>query len=334
MTMKRFSAGLVLAAALSTVFLAAPASADGQRPTVQIKPRVQSEWLDQLRRGPAVGGASRPVVLTQAQQPYYRQRKGLLQMMFQPDRPQPQRRAGTRATAQPRLYAQPQQRLYEQRQPVMYPAPGTRAPQPRQAYRARPPAYADYPRPLHLQNRPRQAPVARAPQRATPAAIARPAPTPVRATPQRRFDPAYLPTMVDYSSEQAPGTIVIDTDNRYLYLVMEGGKAKRYGVGVGRPGFEWAGTHKVTRKAEWPTWTPPEEMKARQPGLPDRMEGGPDNPLGARALYLGSTLYRIHGSNQPWTIGRAVSSGCIRMRNEDVIDLYGRVGVGTKVVVL
>ncbi len=130
------------------------------------------------------------------------------------------------------------------------------------------------------------------------------------------------------------GTIIIDTEARYLYLILDGGKAKRYGVGVGRPGFEWAGVHEVTRKAEWPDWTPPPQMHARQAGLPDHMAGGVDNPLGARALYLGSTLYRIHGSNQPWTIGQAVSSGCIRMRNEDVIDLYDRVGVGTRVIVI
>ena len=109
--------------------------------------------------------------------------------------------------------------------------------------------------------------------------------------------------------------------------------AKRYGVGVGRPGFEWAGVHHVTRKAKWPGWTPPEEMRQRVPNLPVHMAGGVDNPLGARALYLGSTLYRIHGSNQPWTIGHAVSSGCIRMRNQDVVDLYDRVKVGTKVIV-
>jgi len=148
------------------------------------------------------------------------------------------------------------------------------------------------------------------------------------------IDPQYLPRMVGYVGKETPGTIVIDTNRRFLYLVLEGGKAKRYGVGVGRPGFEWAGTHTVTAKAEWPTWTPPEEMRQRQPDLPDAVDGGPDNPLGARALYLGDTLYRIHGSNEPWSIGHAVSSGCIRMRNEDVIDLYDRVGVGTKVVVI
>ncbi|MCX8996279.1 L,D-transpeptidase [Rhizobiaceae bacterium BDR2-2] len=150
-------------------------------------------------------------------------------------------------------------------------------------------------------------------------------------------EPQFLPQMVSYRTPEKPGTIVIDTNNRFLYLVMDGGQAKRYGVGVGKPGFEWAGVHKVTRKAEWPTWHPPAEMRAREAKkghvLPVKMEGGPANPLGARALYLGSTLYRIHGTNAPWTIGNAVSSGCIRMRNEDVIDLYQRVGVGTRVIV-
>ena len=140
--------------------------------------------------------------------------------------------------------------------------------------------------------------------------------------------------MVDYQGPEKPGTIIINTNERYLYLVNRDGTARRYGVGVGRPGFEWAGTHRVSRKAEWPGWTPPAEMRARQPGLPQHMEGGPRNPLGARALYLGSTLYRIHGSNEPWSIGHAVSSGCIRMRNEDVMDLYERVPVGTSVKVL
>ncbi len=151
-------------------------------------------------------------------------------------------------------------------------------------------------------------------------------------------DPRYLPTTVAYDGKHVPGTIIIDTDNRFLYLVEKGGFARRYGVGVGRPGFEWAGTHHVTRKAEWPDWRPPSEMRARAAAkgqtLPVLMEGGPNNPLGARALYLGSTLYRIHGSNEPWTIGKAVSSGCIRMRNEDVTDLYNRVTVGTKVIVI
>jgi lipoprotein-anchoring transpeptidase ErfK/SrfK len=151
------------------------------------------------------------------------------------------------------------------------------------------------------------------------------------------FDPQYEMQIVEYDSAYQPGTIIIDTEARFLYLVEEPGKARRYGVGVGRPGFEWAGEHKVTRKAEWPGWTPPEEMREREAAkgkiLPEHMEGGPENPLGARALYLGDSIYRIHGTNQPWSIGKAVSSGCIRMRNEDVIDLYERVGVGTKVIV-
>lgn len=150
----------------------------------------------------------------------------------------------------------------------------------------------------------------------------------------RGIDPRFLPTVIDYAGPHRAGTIIVNTNERYLYLVENDGTARRYGVGVGRPGFEWAGAHKVTRKAEWPSWRPPAEMRARQPGLPEFMEGGPRNPLGARALYLGSTLYRIHGSNEPWSIGHAVSSGCIRMRNEDVMDLYQRVKVGTKVVVI
>jgi lipoprotein-anchoring transpeptidase ErfK/SrfK len=153
-----------------------------------------------------------------------------------------------------------------------------------------------------------------------------------------RIEPQFLPQVVSYDTPEKAGTIVIDTNNRFLYLVLADGKARRYGVGVGKPGFEWAGVHKVTRKAEWPNWTPPAEMISREAAkghyLPARMDGGPENPLGARAMYLGSTLYRIHGTNAPWTIGSAVSSGCIRMRNEDVTDLYERVDVGTRVIVL
>ncbi|WP_454657597.1 L,D-transpeptidase [Bosea beijingensis] len=139
--------------------------------------------------------------------------------------------------------------------------------------------------------------------------------------------------VVDYPTKHRPGTIVIDSTERRLYFVMSDGKAVRYGVGVGRPGFDWAGTQTISRKQEWPTWTPPAQMLKRRPDLPRFMPGGPDNPMGARALYLGSTLYRIHGSNEPETIGQAVSSGCIRMLNEDVIDLYERAKVGTRVVV-
>ncbi len=148
------------------------------------------------------------------------------------------------------------------------------------------------------------------------------------------LDPRYLKQEVSYDGKEAPGTIIINTPERLLYLVEEGGRALRYGIGVGRPGFTWAGVHSVTNKREWPDWTPPDDMLKRRPDLPRHMEGGPENPLGARAMYLGSTLYRIHGSNEPWTIGTAVSSGCIRMRNEDVIDLYDRVKVGAKVVVI
>ena len=147
-------------------------------------------------------------------------------------------------------------------------------------------------------------------------------------------DPRFMRQEVAYPGEEAAGTIVINTRERLLYLVQGNGRAIRYGIGVGRPGFTWAGVHHITNKREWPDWTPPDEMLRRRPDLPRHMEGGPDNPLGARAMYLGSTLYRIHGSNAPWTIGTQVSSGCIRLRNEDVIDLYGRVKVGTKVVVI
>jgi lipoprotein-anchoring transpeptidase ErfK/SrfK len=140
--------------------------------------------------------------------------------------------------------------------------------------------------------------------------------------------------VVDYRTGEAPGTIVIDTPNTYLYLVLGNGRAVRYGIGVGREGFTWAGTQNVTKKAEWPDWTPPPEMIERQPYLPRFMAGGPGNPLGARAMYLGGSVYRIHGTNDPTTIGHRVSSGCIRLTNDDVSDLYSRVNVGTKVVVL
>jgi lipoprotein-anchoring transpeptidase ErfK/SrfK len=139
---------------------------------------------------------------------------------------------------------------------------------------------------------------------------------------------------VRYLTQEASGTIIIDTSSTYLYLVLGDGKAMRYGIGVGREGFTWSGVETIARKAEWPDWYPPAEMLQRQPYLPRMMAGGPGNPLGARALYLGSTAYRIHGTNQPTTIGRHISSGCIRMANDDVVDLYGRVNVGTKVVVM
>ena len=140
--------------------------------------------------------------------------------------------------------------------------------------------------------------------------------------------------IVSYPTREAPGTVIIDTPNTYLYYVLGGGQAIRYGIGVGREGFTWSGVQAVTKKAEWPDWTPPPEMIARQPYLPRHMAGGPGNPLGARAMYLGGTVYRIHGTNAPETIGTRVSSGCIRLTNEDVADLYSRVNVGTRVIVM
>jgi lipoprotein-anchoring transpeptidase ErfK/SrfK len=149
-----------------------------------------------------------------------------------------------------------------------------------------------------------------------------------------QVNPIYLRQIVRYPTHERSGTIVVDTRAHFLYFVLGDGRALRYGIGVAKAGFEWKGTHQVTRKAEWPGWTPPAEMLKRRPDLPRHMAGGPDNPLGARALYLGSTLYRIHGTSEPWSIGQDVSSGCIRMTNADVIDLYDRVKLYTKVVVL
>ncbi len=156
------------------------------------------------------------------------------------------------------------------------------------------------------------------------------APADVEAEPE----PQFQRQEVDYSGPEAPGTLVVDTPDKFLFLVEPHGRALRYGIGVGRPGFTWSGVKRISRKAEWPDWTPPAQMVLRRPDLPRHMAGGPDNPLGARALYLGSSLYRIHGTNEPSTIGHNVSSGCIRMMNEDVIDLYNRVPVGAKVIVL
>jgi lipoprotein-anchoring transpeptidase ErfK/SrfK len=147
-------------------------------------------------------------------------------------------------------------------------------------------------------------------------------------------DPMYDRQLVDYRGGESPGTIIVDTPHYFLYLVLAGGKALRYGIGVGRPGFTWAGMKEISAMREWPDWHPPVEMLERRPDLPRYLPGGPENPLGARALYLGSSLYRIHGSNEPWTIGTQVSSGCIRLRNDDIVDLYGRVKVGTKVIVI
>jgi len=150
----------------------------------------------------------------------------------------------------------------------------------------------------------------------------------------KALPPQFKRQLVDYPTRELPGTIIIDTRNTFLYLVLGHGKALRYGIGVGREGFTWSGTERVSKMSEWPDWYPPSEMIQRQPYLPRVMAGGPGNPLGARALYLGNTLYRIHGTNQPSTIGQFVSSGCIRLTNEDIEDLYGRVTVGSRVVVL
>jgi lipoprotein-anchoring transpeptidase ErfK/SrfK len=151
---------------------------------------------------------------------------------------------------------------------------------------------------------------------------------------QQQLDPRFQRQVIEYHFNEKPGTIIVDTPHFFLYLVLDEGRAIRYGIGVGRPGFTWAGVKSVSAMREWPDWRPPDEMLVRRPDLPHYMPGGPDNPLGARALYLGSTLYRIHGSNEPWSIGTQVSSGCIRLRNEDIIDLYGRVKVGAKVIVI
>ncbi|MEO5759981.1 MAG: L,D-transpeptidase [Mesorhizobium sp.] len=173
------------------------------------------------------------------------------------------------------------------------------------------------------------------PDRVQTAAVQAPA---KRMVMRPQINPLYLPQEVAYDGAQKPGTIVIDTTQNFLFLVEKNGKARRYGVGTGKPGFEWSGTHKITNKREWPDWRPPAEMIKREAAkgryLPTYLAGGMENPLGARALYLGTTEYRIHGTNQPWTIGGAVSSGCIRMRNEDVVDLYERVNVGTTVEVI
>jgi lipoprotein-anchoring transpeptidase ErfK/SrfK len=156
----------------------------------------------------------------------------------------------------------------------------------------------------------------------------------LEAEPREVADGQFRRQEVAYDGRERPGTIIIDTPNKFLFLIEPNGRALRYGIGVGRPGFEWSGVKTISRKAEWPGWTPPQQMLLRRPDLPDHMDGGPANPLGARALYLGSSMYRIHGTNEPSTIGRNVSSGCIRMMNQDVIDLYNRVPVGTKVIVI
>jgi lipoprotein-anchoring transpeptidase ErfK/SrfK len=162
-----------------------------------------------------------------------------------------------------------------------------------------------------------------------------PAPAPLVEPPKAADGPgAFVRQVIDYTSHQAPGTVIIDTGNTFLYFVLNDRQAMRYGIGVGREGFTWSGEQTVARKTEWPDWRPPAEMVVRQPYLPRFMAGGPGNPLGARAMYLGETEYRIHGTNKPDTIGKRVSSGCIRLTNEDVVDLFERVKIGAKVIVL
>jgi lipoprotein-anchoring transpeptidase ErfK/SrfK len=213
--------------------------------------------------------------------------------------------------------------------PVYGAAPLSAGPPPTAVYgRMEPPVYAPAPQPYLT------APQAYAPAR-TPIAYAPMAQEPEGdLRPHHGVNPKFRRAEIAYDGPHAPGTVIVDTPRRYLYLVEEGGRALRYGIGVGRPGFEWSGVKHVTRKSEWPEWRPPPEMLKRRPELPTFMAGGPKNPLGARALYLGSSLYRIHGTNEPHSIGQNVSSGCIRMMNEDVIDLYDRVPVGAKVVVI
>ena len=254
----------------------------------------------------------------------------------------------------PQYYAAapaPQPRGYQQPVPQYYAAPTTQRgrgiqapaffqqPAPQQYYAVppqRPALYQAAPQPAAYQS----APPYGQPPPLFPQLFARSdwspgyAPSSIGDMARPMVDPKFDRQIVDYPTGQPPGTLIIDTPHYFLYLVMEGGKALRYGIGVGRPGFTWAGIKEVSAMREWPDWRPPDEMLRRRPDLPRFMPGGPENPLGARAIYLGSTLYRIHGSNEPWTIGTQVSSGCIRLRNEDVTDLYGRVKVGTKVIVI
>ncbi len=151
---------------------------------------------------------------------------------------------------------------------------------------------------------------------------------------KKNVQPRYLRQVVPYKTNQKAGTIIVNTNEKYLYLILKNGYAMRYGIGVGRDGFTWSGTNRISAKKKWPSWTPPAEMRKRQPELPKYMKGGIDNPLGARALYIGSTLYRLHGTSEVWSIGKNVSSGCIRLLNHDVIDLYNRARVGAKIIVL
>jgi len=192
----------------------------------------------------------------------------------------------------------------------------------------------DMPRPPGSIEAAPNAPAARDNQGGTTVASLPPDIRPEQPDERAELAPQFRRQIVPYQTTEPPGTLIVDTPNTYLYLVLGHGQAMRYGIGVGREGFTWTGTERISRMKEWPDWFPPKEMIDRQPYLPRFMAGGPSNPLGARALYLGHTLYRIHGTNQPSTIGTFVSSGCIRLVNEDIEDLYNRVQVGTRVVVM
>jgi lipoprotein-anchoring transpeptidase ErfK/SrfK len=276
---------------------------------------------------------------------------GFIQFLFAGAAPQqqvPRPYQPQQASPQPQqVYQQPQpayqqpQQVYQQPQQVYQPQQAGQAQQyvvyqrAPDFYQQAPVGYPQQPQPVVITVPPQQLPQT---QQQQPLMASVPAQTYAPSghgdMTHPAADPKFDRQVVNYEGNQEPGTIIIDTPKRFLFLVEGNGKAMRYGIGVGRPGFTWAGEKSITAKREWPDWHPPIEMIERRPDLPRFMAGGPDNPLGARAMYLGSTLYRIHGSNEPWTIGTNVSSGCIRMRNEDVIDLYDRVKVGTKVLVI
>jgi lipoprotein-anchoring transpeptidase ErfK/SrfK len=294
--------------ALTSTLSAQPIPLDAQRYAQPPQQYAQPQYAPPQQQEPAVVEQPPPVVVAQA---VGNMGGGFIEFLFRGSIQQ-----------QPGSYGQPPQQQYgpapQYPQPPQY---GPQAPQP--------PAPVNYEPDTEDQGY--RNPLVRSPRQ--PLAV--PPQGAMRVDPARyQINPKYVKQVVPYHGKEAAGTIIIDTPNKFLFLVQGDGTALRYGVGVGRPGFTWAGVKTVSQKREWPDWTPPPEMLDRQPDLPRHMAGGPNNPLGARAMYLGSSLYRIHGSNEPWTIGTNVSSGCIRMRNEDVIDLYERVKVGTKVVVI
>jgi len=290
---------VILAAAALGAASALPSAAaerHRQRPPVTVSNDLSATWVMQL-------------------DPKKAKKQRAQRRQVQAQAPAAQRRVLRRQAAQPgAVLVQPQRRVVRNQATGIFALFAPR--------KVRRPAYQPLPQP--------QAQIGQV------QAAAYPVPDETPMNPQ--IDPMYLPQQVDYDGVGKVGDIVIDSNSKFLYLVQSGGKARRYGVGVGKEGFGWTGTEKITQKKVWPEWRPPAEMIVRERAkgrmLPTLMEGGPANPLGARALYLGDTLYRIHGTNAPWTIGTNVSSGCIRLRNEDVTDLYERVDVGTKVIVM